>query len=338
MNRFAAMETFVRVVETGSFSTAAKHLNVGQPAVSKAVAQLEEHLQVCLLVRSSRGLMPTEAGQRFYERARQVIEQADEAEFVARGVGAGLSGRLRVSASATFASMHVVPGLSEFLSAHPNLTLDFVLDDRAISLVEEGIDIAFRIGSLPDSALTVRKLALSRQLVVGSPAYLERAGVPTKPTQLTEHAMVIYTQDPGGDHWTFRRSTSEMLVAVKSRLRVNAVEGVRATVLGGMGLAVASEWMFSPELASGAVRPVLTDWCLPPVDLWAVFPTARMINAKSRAFAAFVEAELQKSTGCAKSSRRRLPGIGSPGGGMETFRSPASATFEASSVSPSTVR
>ena len=294
MDRLAVMETFIRVVEAGSFSAAARHLNVGQPAVSKAVAQLEARLRTRLLMRSTRGLMPTEAGQNFYQRARRAIEEADGADLAARGAGAGLMGQLRVSAAATFASLHIVPRLPIFLAAHPDLSIDLVLDDRAIDLIEEGVDLGLRLGELRDSSVTARKVATSRRVVVGAPAYFERAGIPKVPAELTGHAAVIYTQHGGGDTWSFRSGASDVSVSASGRLRVSAVEGMRAAVLGGIGLAITSEWMFAPELASGAVRTVLPEWTLPNVDLWAVFPTGRMASARARAFAAFVEAELRE--------------------------------------------
>jgi DNA-binding transcriptional LysR family regulator len=292
MDRLAAMATFVRVVETGSFSAAARTLNVGQPAVSKTVAQLEQWLGVRLLTRSTRGLAPTEAGQSFYDRAKRAIEEADEAELAARGAGASLTGRLRVCAAVTFARLHVVPLLPKFLAAHPGLTLDVVLDDRVIDLVEEGVDLALRMGSLDDSSLTARKISSAPRLVLGTPAYFARSGVPATPAELTRHSAVIYAQG-GRDTWSFRRGTTEVSVSVSGPLRVSAAEGVRAAVLADMGLAVASAWMFSPELASGAVRAVLTDWLLPQIDLWAVYPAGRKPTAKARAFAAFVESELK---------------------------------------------
>jgi DNA-binding transcriptional LysR family regulator len=293
MDRLAAMETFVRVVETGSFSAAARGLNVGQPAVSKTVAQMEQRLGVRLLMRSTHGLSPTEAGQNFYDRARRVIEEADEAELAARGAGASLTGRLRVCAPVTFARLHVVPHLSKFLAQHPGLTMDVLLDDRPIDLVEEGVDVALRIGSLDDSAFTARQLASSPRHVLGTPAYFERCGVPATPAALAEHAAVIYAQGGGGEGWSFRQGATEVSVSVSGPLRVSAAEGVRAGVLAGMGLAISSAWMFSPELASGVVLPVLTDWSLPPVDLWVVYPTGRMPSAKARAFAVFVAAVLR---------------------------------------------
>jgi DNA-binding transcriptional LysR family regulator len=293
VDRYQAMSTFVRVVETGSFSAAARQLNVGQPAVSKTIAQLEDRLQVSLLIRSTHGLSPTEAGQRFYERAKAAIQEADEAELAARGAGAGLSGCLRVSAATTFARLHVVPLLPRFLDQHPDLEIDVILDDRVIDLVSEGIDVSLRMGTLADSSAIARKLATGGRSVLATPAYLARAGEPHSPADLAEHEAVIYSQLP--TVWSFTRDGAEASVSVHGRIRVSAAEGLRAAVLADMGLTIASDWMFSPELASGAVRRVLTDWMLPPLDLWAVFPAGRMASAKARAFASFVEGALAGS-------------------------------------------
>lgn len=293
MDRLTAMETFVCVVESGSFSAAARLLNVGQPAVSKSIALLEERLAVRLLLRSTRGLTPTEAGLAFYARAKRAIEETDEAELAARGAGANLSGRLRVCAAVTFARLHIVPAMGRFLDQYPDLTLDVVLDDRNVDLLEEGIDVALRMGKLDDSGMTARKLSESRRLVVGTPAYFEKAGVPATPAELATHQAIVYGQRYGGTAWTFRRESSEVSVAVSGRMTVSAAEGVREAVLADLGVAVASEWMFADELKSGKVCAVLKDWILPPIELWAVFPAGRMVSAKARAFVGFVEETLE---------------------------------------------
>ena len=287
MDRLAAMQTFVKVVDTGSFSAAARQLHVGQPAVSKTVAQLEELLGVRLLARSTRGLAITQAGQRYYERARRSIEEADEAELAARGEGAGLAGRLRVSAATTFARLHIVPCLPEFLARHPAVEIDLILDDRTIDLVEEGIDVSLRMGSLPDSSLTARRLASAPRLVLATPAYLARAGEPAVPADLAAHDAVVYTQGPSAV-WAFERAGTVSSVAVRGRLRVSSAEGLRAAVLADMGLTIASRWMFAPELSTGGVRQVLEDWALPAIDLWAIFPSGRLASSKARAFTDFV--------------------------------------------------
>jgi DNA-binding transcriptional LysR family regulator len=289
MDRFTAMQTFLTVVDTGSFSNAARRLNVGQPAVSKTIAQLEERLGVKLLVRSTRGLAPTEAGLNFYERARRSVEEADEADLAARGAGAGLSGKLRVSAAVTFARMHVVPKISEFLAKNPELEIEFVLDDRNIDLVQEGIDVALRMGPMSDSSLTARKIGTSPRAVMGSAAYFKQSGKPTMPGELALHQAVVYPNISATDVWAFRRDGSEVTVTVKSRLRITAAEGVRAAILAGAGLTIASDWMFVPELADGTVQRALAEWHLPPSELWAVYPAGRAATAKARAFVSFVE-------------------------------------------------
>lgn len=291
MNRFTAMETFVKVYESGSFSSAARLLHVGQPAVSKAVAQLETRLGVRLLLRSTQGLTPTQAGHDFYEHARLALEQADEAERVAQGDKAAISGRVRVCMAVTFARLHVIPRLPLFFARHPDIEVDIVLNDGNIDLIENGIDLALRMGELADSSLTVRKISQCPRWAVGTPGYFERAGTPEHPSALTEHDVVIHDLS-GRDHqWTFERDGQRVNVSVSGRLRTNAAEGVRESVLAGMGMAIASEWMFAPELAAGTVIPVLTDWRLPSIDLWAVFPSGRQSNARTRAFVDFIETE-----------------------------------------------
>ncbi len=292
MDRLQAMAAFVRVVETGSFSGAARQIGVGQPAISKTIAQLEDRLQVRLLVRSTHGLTPTDAGLRFYERAKTAIHEADEAELEARGAGAGLTGQLRVSAATTFARLLVVPRLPKLLTQHPDLEIDIVLDDRVIDLVSEGVDVSLRMGQLPDSSAVARRLARGRRSVIATPAYLEQAGVPAVPAELATHEAIVYSQLE--NNWIFRKDGTEASVAIRGRVRVSAAEGIRAAVLADMGLTVSSDWMFAPELESGAVVRMLTDWELPPVDLWAVFPTGRLASAKARAFADFVETAIRQ--------------------------------------------
>jgi DNA-binding transcriptional LysR family regulator len=298
MDRLAAMETFVRVVEAASFSGAAKQLRLGQPAVSKTIAQLEDRLGVRLLLRSTHGLTATEAGRNFYERAKRAIEEAEEAELAARSAGVTLSGRLRVCAPVTFARLQVVPRLPSFLAEHPAIDIDMVLDDRNIDLIEAGIDVALRLGRQPDSTLTARKIAECRAVVVGAPVYLDAMGTPRIPTDLQGHQAIIYDQRQGGQVWTFRNGAVEERVSVTGRFRVSAAEGVREAVLAGLGISIgSSEWMFAPELKSGAVRTLLADWSLPNVELWAVFPTGRQASVKARAFAMFVEDRLSSSSG-----------------------------------------
>lgn len=293
MDRLTAMETFVHVVETGSFSAAAKRLGIGQPAVSKSVAQLEARLAVRLVMRSTRGLTPTEAGLALFDKAKRAIDEADAADEAARGAGSGLSGNLRISAPVTFARMHIIAHLGAFLEQYPGVNVDVVLDDRSLNLVEEGIDVALRMGNLNDSSLTARKIGESPCVILGTPAYFERFGEPATPADLLQHQAVIYTRGEGS-HWNFTQGDKQYPLVAHGRVRVTAAEGVRAAVLSHLGLTLSSTWMFAPELASGEVKTVLTDWKLPSRDLWAVFPSGRMASAKARAFVEYVEQLLNR--------------------------------------------
>ncbi len=289
MSRLREMEMFVRVVDAGSFSSAARDLKIGQPAISKTIASLEERLGVRLLVRSTRQLTPTEAGVAFYERALRAVTEADEADAAARGASASLEGRLRISGAVTFSRIHLVPRLAEFLKSHPRLELELVMDDRPRDLVAENIDAALRLGLLTDSSLRARKLAKSERLVLASPAYLARRGIPATPADLLNHDAIIYSQWTGGEEWSFRRGTAETSIRLQRRLMITAAEGVRAAVISGQGFAVASRWMFTPELESGEVVSILNGWTLPPLDLWVIYPSGRLTSTKARAFVKWFE-------------------------------------------------
>ena len=289
MDRLAALEIFVRVVDAGSFSAVARRQRIGQPAVSKAVVQLEQWLGVSLLMRSTRSVVPTEAGRVFYERAKRTIEEADEAVLAAQGSAKGLSGALRVSASICFGRLHIIPSLSRFLADHPDLDLELVLDDRLVDLVNEGIDVALRTGAMPNSNMTARRIAEGRSVVVATPGYLQRHGTPTSPDELRNHEAIVLTRGGGRDSFTFRKAGAEALVTLQGRLKVTQAEGLREAVTCDLGLAVTAEWLFSPELRSGQVVPILQDWALPTTNLFAVYPTGRFASTKARAFVSFVE-------------------------------------------------
>jgi len=222
-------------------------------------------------------------------RAKRAVEETDEAVLAARGTASGLSGKLRVSAAVCFARLHIVPRLPEFMDKHPSLELELVLDDRNIDLVEEGIDVALRMGVLSDSNMTARKLAEARRRVLGTPEYFKRHGTPSAPGDLLAHQAIIYTRDGGGEDWKFRKETAEVSVKMQGRVKITATEGLRAAVFTDMGLAIASEWAFTPELKSGAVVSVMDDWVLPSISLSAVYPTGRLASTKARQFTAFVE-------------------------------------------------
>lgn len=293
MDLISSMRSFVRVYEARSFSAAAKDLNLGQPAVSKAVAQLEQELGVQLFLRSTRGLAPTDAGHKFYAHALRTLDEADLALEAVRGENAPLTGTLRVSGTITFMRQHIIPRLPLFMEQHPQLCIDLLLDDGNIGLVEEGAEVALRMGRLASSSLTARKIGQCRRLVVATPDYLARHGTPVQPGDLAGHAAIVLARGEGGEQVTFTRDNIPTEVLLQPRLRISALEGLRAAVLAGLGLAVASEWILEDALDSGQVVEVLGNWRLPDLDLWVVLPGgARHASPQARAFIAFVEEQL----------------------------------------------
>ncbi|WHS60468.1 LysR family transcriptional regulator [Pseudomonas sp. G2-4] len=293
MDLIHVMRSFVRVYETQSFSAAAKDLSLSQPSVSKAVAQLEQALGTQLFLRSTRGLTPTDAGQKFYEHSIRTLDEADRAVTAVKGENAPLTGRLRVSGTITFMSQHIIPRLPIFLERHPDLTIDMLLDDGNIGLVEEGAEVALRMGKLASSNLTARRIGQCRRVVIASPSYLEKHGRPKKPSDLETHAAIVLSRGEGGEHITFSKDDLSIEVMLQPRMRVSALEGLRAAVLAGMGLAVASEWIVQDELESGQVVEVVSDWTMQSLDLWMVLPNgARHASSNARAFIAFVEDQL----------------------------------------------
>lgn len=293
MDLISTMRAFVRVHETRSFSAAAKDLNLSQPSISKAVAQLEQELGVQLFLRSTRGLSPTDAGQTFYQHALRTLDEAELAMQSVSGANAPLSGTLRVSGTITFMRQHIIPRLAPFMAQHPRLCIDLLLDDGNIGLVEEGAEVSLRMGKLASSSLTARKIGQCRRIVVATPAYLQQHGTPATPGDLTNHAAIILSRGEGGEQVTFSRDGSVADVTLQPRLRISALEGLRSAVLAGLGVAVASEWIFDDELASGQVIEVLSDWRMPPLDLWVVLPGgARHASPQARAFIAFIEEQL----------------------------------------------
>jgi DNA-binding transcriptional LysR family regulator len=179
--------------------------------------------------------------------------------------------------------------LSSFLAEHPDLDLELVLDDRYVDLVNEGVDVALRTGAMPNSNMTARRIAEGRSLVVATPAYLQRHGTPKSPEELISHQAIILMRGGARDSFTFRKADAEISVTLHGRLKVTQAEGLREAVNCGLGFAVSAEWLFTPELKSGEVVPILQDWKLPPTSLSAVFPTGRLASTKARAFVSFVE-------------------------------------------------
>jgi len=292
-DRLQAMQTLVRVVELGSFSAAARELASTQSAVSKQVAALEKALGAQLLARSTRALKLTEAGERYVEQARRLVAEIAEAESELRAGEHRLQGWLRVATSGSFGRLKLMPLVQSFLAAHPGVKIDLRLNDGFIDLVEQGIDIAVRIGEQPDSSLIARRIGTVRRAVVARRGYFEQRGLapPRHPQELQQHDCIVYSELRSGPTWTFEAGPDAdaapgtlASVRVAGSLRTNSGEAVREAVLAGMGLAYAPHWLVEKELARGEVELAMPHWQGQALPMQLVSPPQRRLSGKVRAF------------------------------------------------------
>ncbi len=284
------MHAFVRVVEAGSFSAVARELSTTQSAVSKQVAALERHLGAPLLARTTRSLSLTEEGQRYFEQARRLVGEVAEAESTVRQARAKLSGWLRVSASIGFGQRMLMPAIQTFLSTHPSLRIDLRLSDNFVDLVEQGIDLAIRVGHVPDdSQLIARRVGTAVRGLYASPGYLEsrpaRLRVLREPADLAHHACIVYTELATRNLWALSRADgSAATVRVEPAFQSNSSEGTRAAALAGLGITYSPRFMFGEALEHGRMVRVLPDWSAPPLPVQLLTTRERLMAAKVRAF------------------------------------------------------
>ena len=284
MDPLDGIAAFVRVVEGGSFSAAARHLKISKSAVSAHVQRLEERLGIRLLNRTTRRLSMTEAGAAYYRHCARILTEAEAAEQAASALQREPRGTLRISAPDSFGWMHVAPAVPDFLRRYPELSIDIALSSAHVNLVDEGLDLAIRIGVLEDSPLVVRKLALSRLVVCAAPAYLKKYGAPREPDELAKHNCLCASLLPWGDQWRLVGKRGEARVAVGGSFRSNNAEMLRAAALDGIGIAVLPTWAVAELLHTGALRRVLDAWEPPASTIYAVYPGKKLMSMKVRAF------------------------------------------------------
>jgi len=295
MDRLTAMQTFVRVVERGSFSAVARESNTTQSAVSKQVAALERMLEARLLSRTTRSLALTEEGERYFEQARRLVAEIAEAESSLRQGEQQLTGWLRVAASVGFGRLKLMPLVQSFLAAHPDVKIDLRLNDGFIDLVEQGIDVAVRIGQLSDSSLVAKRIGTSKRVLVASRDYLRSLPKGTKPPRVPEDLLrmncVVYTELATQNAWTFTAGAgapvdvgTTVTIRAQGNIQTNSSEVVRAAVLSGMGVGFSPTWLFEEEIAQGRLQMLLPDWPAPSIPVHLVSPAQRRQSAKVKAF------------------------------------------------------
>lgn len=292
LESLTAMVGFARVVDEGSFSRAAERLGVSKSTISKQVARLEDRLGTRLLNRSTRRLALTEAGTRLYERCQRIIAEAEAAEAEAGSLQTEPSGLLRVSTGVSFGQLHLARCLPALLERHPGLSVELVLNDRVVDLVEEGYDVALRIGDLADSALIARRLSPVRRVLAAAPSYLARRGTPALPRDLAAqgHDCLGYSYSAGGCEWVLHGPDGAHRHRFKPRVLANNGDSLAAMAAAGLGIVQMPTFILDRGLRSGALAVVLPEFEPPPISLYAVYPPGRPLAAKVRAFIDFAVA------------------------------------------------
>lgn len=285
MDRLRLMETFVRVVDSGSFSAVAREERTTQSAISKRVQALEAQIGARLLVRSTRSHSLTEAGQLFYERCLQVLDTLEEARIEVHRAEHEISGGLRVAAPVAFGRLHIVPRLPAFYERYPKIRIHLQLDDNFVDLVAAGIDVAFRVGELKDSRLVARRIGTAHRATLASPAYLARHGEPQHPDDLLQHNCLVYTGLASLNEWGFVADDGQQhAVRVGGNFESNSSEAIRQAACEGLGISYSTVWVYGDDIRAGRVKPILTRFRAHPLPLNVVFQPSRRPSLKVKGF------------------------------------------------------
>lgn len=286
------IHTFIAVYRAQSFIAVAKERNVAPSSITRAIAALETQLATRLFQRSTRSVTPTEAGDAYYMQMSPLMEAFDEAHDSLAQLGAGPSGRLRVSASVSYGQIVIAPLLKAFRECYPDIDLELILSDRRVDIISEQIDIAIRHGRLPDSALTARKLSDVTYKLVSSPEYLSQNAKIKTPDDLTEHDLLTFTYDDFRYEWTFQKKDEVKTLPISPVITISNAGAIRQCVERGMGIALLADWTVSADLASGKLVEVLPKWDVSGLAqntmIWLVYPSSRFVPAKTRAFVDFI--------------------------------------------------
>lgn len=290
MDILNCMKTFVAVVETESFTAAGTRLDISKALVSKYVGILEDHLGTRLLNRTTRRLSLTESGLAYYERCLQILADVDEAEQVAAQSAAIPRGTLKVAMPVSFGTVRIAPLLTEYMRRYPEVRLDIALADRRVDLIEDGYDLAIRVGNLPESGLIARKLATDRIVLCASPAYVKAHGRPHAPADLKQHACLNYSYSSSGDEWFFGTGKMRAAVRVDGPMRANNGDMLRLAALDGAGLIWQPHFIVAADLQAGRLVELMTDRSSTELGIYAIYPSRKHLSAKVRTFVDYLAA------------------------------------------------
>ena len=297
MDSVAGMRIFTRVVETGSFSAAGRLIGLAPSSVSRQIGELEDTLGVRLLHRTTRKLSLTEAGETYYERSRDIVRAVDEANLAVTEKRAGPSGVLRLTVPASVARIHITPAVAAFQGQYPAVRVAMSVTDRMVDIVGEGLDVAIRVGQLEDSSLIARKVGEGRRLICAGPSYLERAGRPKRPDDLSDHACLTFRTHPGTNLWRFGKGKAAIEVRATGPFFADDGEALVAAACAGLGLVLVPEWLVGGEISRGRLVEVLADYPPNPAStpLYAVYPPGPYIAPKVRAFVDFLAGRFSRN-------------------------------------------
>ena len=293
MDRIQGFKLFIRVVDLGSFSKAAAEVGMSQSSATKQVAQLEARLGSRLLYRSTHGVTPTEIGLLFYEKCKLIAYHIDEADSVAALMQSQVQGSLRISTSVAFGRRVLSPLVMGFMRAHPKLHIELNFEDRYVNLVEQGVDVAVRMGRLADSTLGSRYLGINPWVLVAAPEYLSVNAAPASPQDLAKHSALIYSTVQGDARWVFTGAEGQtQVVTVQGPLRSNNLSALLSAARGGMGVAALPWYVAHESVQTGAVQVLLPEWSLPSQEIHAVFPSPRLVPTKVTQFIAWLQEQM----------------------------------------------
>ena len=293
MDRLACIKSFVRTVETGSFSAVAKETQTTQPTISKQIAALEKYLDVQLLTRSTRKLQLTEAGTQFYTHCQEILDTLAAAE-ASVGKRQQPSGTLRINCPVTFGQIMIMPHLKAFLARYPQIEVDLMMSDRIVNVVEEGVDLAIRIGTYKDTSLIGDRIGTTRLVPVAATSYLQQVDEPQTPQDLVDHNCIVYTRPEAPNEWAFQNpSGSSVIVKVKGNVRVDNSVAIRQAAISGLGIVLSPIWLVGDELTKGKLKMLLPDYPTNPMPIYAVYRRGRFQPAKVSCFIEYLAAEFK---------------------------------------------
>lgn len=288
MDKLNAISVFCKVIETQSFTQAANQQNISVAMASKLVSQLEEHLKTRLLQRTTRKIVPTEAGMLYYQRCQAILLDLSEADSSISNMATSLQGNLLISVPRDFGLLYISPNLPKFIELHPNLHVEIEFEDKRVDLVAEGYDLALRIGYMQDSSLVARKISSSPMHFVASPSYLEARGIPLTPDDLEYHQGLLYKSSLNQVHWQSTKANQIQRYKIQSKVVSNNGMALLEMTKAGLGISNAPDFFVKNALASGELVEILSEYKQKPLDIYVVYPNRRHLPAKVRAFIEFL--------------------------------------------------